>query len=62
MFEPHVMHFLDVKCREEFIRTLFQRIFVLVDTLKSVRQLILQVCASARPSRACSQVLLVKCL
>ncbi|EKX46364.1 hypothetical protein GUITHDRAFT_70770 [Guillardia theta CCMP2712] len=42
-FEPLIMHFLDIKCREEFIRTLFQRIFVLVDTLKSVRQLILQV-------------------
>jgi hypothetical protein len=34
-----------LQAREQFIRNLFFRIFVLIDTLKKIRQLILQVAA-----------------
>lgn len=41
--EAILVHFINVQAREQFIRSLFFRIFVLIDTLKKIRQLILQV-------------------
>ena len=42
ILEPLVLYYVSLLCREVFIRTYFMRIFVLVDTLKKIRQLILR--------------------
>jgi WD repeat-containing protein 35 len=42
--EEVLFHFIALQTREVFIRNLFSRIFVMLDTLKKIRQLIHQVC------------------